>query len=119
MRRDPPQFAEEVEDKATLSSFFSGLPVGGSDEGSNHAVDESGCGFYQTIRMSFTHLTFAQKGGGKGISVSVIPDISDCERGGGDFVFKSPISRLHVRWRISEKISLFSNVVYFAGRVRH
>jgi len=42
MRRDPPQFAEEVEDKATLSSFFSGLPGGGSDEGSNHAVDESG-----------------------------------------------------------------------------
>jgi hypothetical protein len=28
MRRDPPQFAEEVEDKATLSSFSSGLPVG-------------------------------------------------------------------------------------------
>ena len=56
MRRDPPQFAEEVEDKATLSSFFSGLPGGGSDEGSNHPVDESGCGFYQTIRMSFTAL---------------------------------------------------------------
>jgi len=28
MWRDPPQFAEEVEDKATLSSFSSGLPVG-------------------------------------------------------------------------------------------
>jgi len=28
MRRDPPQSAEEVEDRATLSSFSSGLPVG-------------------------------------------------------------------------------------------
>ena len=58
MRRDSPQFAEEVEDKATLSSFSSGLPSAGSDEGSDHAVDESGCRFYQTIRMSFTALDF-------------------------------------------------------------
>jgi len=69
MRRNPPQFAEEVEDKATLSSFFSGLPGGGSDEGSNHAVDESGCGFYQTIRMSFTALDFIVESMKKNLSV--------------------------------------------------
>jgi hypothetical protein len=69
MRRDPPQFAEEVEDKATLSSFSSGLPGVGSDEGSDHAVDESGCGFYQTIRMSFTALDFIIERMKKNLSV--------------------------------------------------
>ena len=68
MRRDSPQFAEEVEDKATLSSFSSGLPVG-RDEGSDHAVDECGCGFYQTIRMSFTALDFIIERMKKNLSV--------------------------------------------------
>jgi hypothetical protein len=46
MRRDAPHFAEQVQDKATLSTFFSGLPV------SNHAVDESAADF---IRQPVCH----------------------------------------------------------------
>ncbi len=59
MRRDPSQFAEEVEDKATSSSFSSGLRVGAATKVPIMLWTNPAANFIKQARISFTDLKFA------------------------------------------------------------